>query len=203
MNEHSNPVFDRVNESLLSLFGNAQLLNEASDNLKKSIAYLETSLKQLGLGIFAWVTVSSSNDGGAYSGHKLGYAKIGPRWGFVIRLEEGHEAHPDSEVIEMFPFNDAPRHLRLMAVEKIPELIEKLNTEAIATTTRINAKSAEVSQIALAATPPPRPPSHRVGSGEFKLPPRAAAPSASIPSVQTQTKALPPRLLPLNKQVKG
>ena len=159
MNENSDPVSDRVNDSLQSLFGNAQLLNEASDNLKKSIACLETSLKQLGLGIFAWVTISASNDGGAYSEHKLGYAKIGPRWGLVIRLEEGHEANPDSEVIEMLPFNDAPRHLRLMAVEKIPELIEKLNTEAVATTTRINAKSSEVSQIALAATPPPRPPS--------------------------------------------
>ena len=47
-------------------------------------------------------------------------------------------------------FNDAPRELRVQAVKRIPDLLDRLSKDAVETTTRITEKAEEVRQFASA-----------------------------------------------------
>ena len=86
------------------------------------------------LGVSAWVTVQCGDDvdnSAVYSwSEQLGYNRIGRKWGLTLRRIEGYEGKLESIEEEKWPFNDAPRSLRIMAVPKIPELIKKLDGEA-------------------------------------------------------------------------
>ncbi|MBL0161605.1 MAG: hypothetical protein IPP47_31755 [Bryobacterales bacterium] len=52
--------------------------------------------------------------------------------------------------VEEYAFNDAPRRLRLAAVDYIPELLEALVEAAAKATERISRKTAEVQQLVAA-----------------------------------------------------
>jgi hypothetical protein len=63
----------------------------------------------------------------------------------------GDEESPEpDEVREIWPFNDAPRELRLRAVEKLPELIDQLAKSAEKTAEDVNKKVAETKAFAAA-----------------------------------------------------
>jgi|ERR1019366_6647187 hypothetical protein len=146
------PLAWRVEASYRELAQVAADLNAVSDELGKSVSDLDAVLKTLNLGVTVWTAIRSHS--GAeygqtwYSSEEIGYAKIGGRWGVALRTVKGDEQDPDDESVEAWLFNDAPRSMRLLGIEKIPELLEKLSKEAIETTTRIKGKLAEAQEVA-------------------------------------------------------
>lgn len=110
----------------------AGVLNTASDEFGKPIAQLDKALKRLNLGVPAWVTIERQDNGdvGYFWMRQLGYGKIGPRWGIAIREMSGFVDDPERESCEEWLFSDAPRALRIQAIDKLPDLITKLAKEA-------------------------------------------------------------------------
>lgn len=129
-------------------------LNVISDELGKSIAEIDSALKKLNLGVSVWVPFRRDEGDGTpghswYWSEDLGYAKAGATWGICIRRIDGdHQLPEDAETEERWLFNDAPRRLRILAIDKIPELLENLSNEAARTTKEIRAKLADVEAIA-------------------------------------------------------
>lgn len=108
-------------------------LNEASDALSQQIIQLEAILNGLRLGLAAWVEVRRYTEE-AESGHlltyveHLGYTKQSGKWGLF--LSQGYEEFDEQDSV--VPLKDAPRLDRMTAVDKIPDLVTKLETEAVA-----------------------------------------------------------------------
>ena len=132
----------------------ANNLNKATDELTRVVGVLDDALQRLNVGIPVWVTVvkwSSESDPTAYECENVGYAKINGMWCIGINRAVGDEAssEPD-EVREIWPFNDAPRELRLRAVEKLPKLIDKLAESAEQAAEVVNKKLAETKAFAAA-----------------------------------------------------
>jgi hypothetical protein len=145
MQDDKDALSKRVQDSFLRLSTTAHHLNSVSDKLNVSIAKLEPALKKLALGITSWVafTNSTSQDGLSYKYEEIGYAKVNGRWGLAIKTRSGHEAL-DEDVVEIWPFNEAPRHLRVRAVRKIPELIDQLDKDAAEISGKVVEQIAEV-----------------------------------------------------------
>ena len=126
-------------------------LNAVSDELGKSIAEIDVALKKLNLGITTWVKIHG-DDGNPYDdsfwSRDIGYAKVSNKWGISLRTIDGQLSDPDRSETEEWLFNDAPRSLRLEAIDKIPELLEKLSQEAIRTTKDIRARLSEAQAVA-------------------------------------------------------
>ena len=135
---------------------------------------------------------SSCEDGSIWYTEQLGYAKIAGKWGLAIQTEEGgYGIEPDYET---FSFNDAPRQLRVKAIETIPDLLEKMILVANETSAKIEQKIVEVHQIEFALnpipTPAPQPPA---------VPYRAVTSTRvkAVAAEQTQPEVLPQKRLPL------
>ena len=153
MHPSKDSLTERVNASSKQLSAASVQLNAVSDELGKLIAELEAAIKKLNLGVEAWTRVSgTSSDGGAYTREDLGYAKVDGKWGIALRSVSGHEAFDDSENCEETPFNEAPRHLRIAAIDKIPNLIDKLSAAAEATTKEISGKLDRVREVVTAVS---------------------------------------------------
>lgn len=143
---------ERVASSYNELSSAASVLNAVSDELGKSILELDAALRKLNLGISFWTRFQGADpaaEDSSYWSEDIGYAKISGKWGIGLRTVAG-DMNRDDEVIEEWPFNDAPRSLRLSAVDKIPELLEKLSKEAVKTTDKIRGKLAGVREVAAA-----------------------------------------------------
>lgn len=143
----------QLTESFKALKGAAAKLNAASDELGRSVSALETALKRLNLGIEAWVFIESytNHDTGEFSSQRIGYAKVGGRWGLTIGTAEGFLQDPDGGQVEIWPFNEAPRALRVSGIDKLPELVAKLCEVADSTTDRIVAQTEQAREFADAA----------------------------------------------------
>jgi hypothetical protein len=150
----------RISASYSQLSQVASDLNAVSDALGSSIAEIDEALKKLNLGITVWVQLRGGNDSDThpadrhfnYWSEDLGYAKLGGRWCVGLRKVDGETDRPDDELVEAWPFNDAPRTLRLSAIDKIPDLLDKLSKEALATTLMLKRKLGEVQTVAAAVT---------------------------------------------------
>src|SRR5271169_1012066 len=100
---------ERAQAAYRQLFTVATGLNSASDELSKVIAELDAALKQLNLGIPAWVVITSTQaDDGSYWARVLGYTKVGKEWGIALKEITGHQSWADDEQ-EIWRFDDAPR----------------------------------------------------------------------------------------------
>ena len=103
---------------------------------------VEQSLNALNPGVTAWMTVSKitldENRPWALREERLGYDKTKGRWGLTLHLFSVDDPDGDWEEIDAWLFNDAPRSLRLRAVERVPELIEALAREATHTAERVS-----------------------------------------------------------------
>jgi hypothetical protein len=102
--------------------------------------------------------------GRIHSSEDIGYAKIDGKWGIALRSVSGNVVE-DEERIENWLFNDAPRSLRLSAIEKIPELLQKLGEASVETTNKIKSKLVEAQAVAAAvrvAANPPKPIGKRI-----------------------------------------
>jgi hypothetical protein len=148
----SDSLGSKVQNSFKRLSAAAISLNNASDELGKSIAELDAKLKKLNLGVSTWVRISGGEDpnNGLHWSDDLGYDKINGRWGIALGSASGDYSYPDGDAVERWLFNDGPRRLRIEAVEKIPVLLDKLVAEAGETTKKILAKAEMARQLAVA-----------------------------------------------------
>lgn len=149
---------ERVTASFSQLTSVASDLNAISDELGKSIAEIDAALKKLNLGITVWEKISAWEADPqmgdlSYWTEDIGYAKIKGKWGISLRRVDGDYNNPDRDEIESWLFNDAPRALRLEAIEKIPDLLEKLSKEAVKVTHQIKGRLADVREVAGAIYP--------------------------------------------------
>lgn len=142
----------RVESSYRQLSAVAADLNNVSDELGKSIGELDSALKRLNLGVEVWVELHAGEgvhqEDMEFWSEDLGYAKVGGRWGVALRRVDGNYNYPDQEAVEQWLFNDGPRSLRLAAIGKIPDLLEKLGKQAVETTNKIKSRLADAQQVA-------------------------------------------------------
>lgn len=141
----------RVENSFKQLASAAQALNTASDDLGKVTRQMDASLKRLALGLTAWVPVSGTSDETQYWTNELGYAKLDGKWGLALREVTGYRLDHD-ETEQVWAYNDAPRALRAEAVDKIPDLLEKMLQQTEETTRNLRTKIEQASELTLVVT---------------------------------------------------
>jgi hypothetical protein len=142
---------DRVQAAFRKLSFSAANLNTVSDQLRDTISKFENVLRKLNLGISAWVRITGNEDNyGNYWTRDLGYAKVNGDWQIALRECAGHLSSPEDEHEEKWPFNEAPRWLRIDAIDKLPELLEKLTDQADTTTELIRKKIPVARELATA-----------------------------------------------------
>jgi hypothetical protein len=140
-----------VASSFQRLIGTAAKLNEVSDQLTTTVHRLDTELKKLNLGVTTWVDVKYERDPDEveFLHEKIGYMRIGAKWGIALNSIKGLLGDdPRNYEDHLWLFTDAPRELRLRAVEKIPELIEALDRAARGLAQRVVSRIGEVNELA-------------------------------------------------------
>lgn len=131
--------------SLSELSNLAKTLNQQTDAYTDSLAKLEKKLREMNLGVEAWVTLKETRMSGTPDRDTsirtvFGYARTSDGWGFAVqevRLEhgffEGDESCPWTNVYD----NDDPklllkssRELRILAAGRIGDLLKALKSAA-------------------------------------------------------------------------
>jgi hypothetical protein len=127
------PPSERISASLFKeLADSAARLNSGSDELAKAIRPIDAALKKLNLGVSAWYIYHGSegpDPDGNYYCRRLGYAKVGGKWGLALSTSSGN-VHAEVDSYDEWLFNDAPRLMRLEALDAIPDLLEQLVKES-------------------------------------------------------------------------
>jgi hypothetical protein len=187
MSDEDTPLLERVASYYSQLSTVAADLNAVSDELGKSIAVIDNALQRLNLGITTWVTIQSGEgDQGmgdySYWSRDIGYAKVDGKWGISLRKVDGDHHIPCDPTTEEWRFNDAPRALRLEAIDKIPELLETLSKDAVKTTKDVRARLDEAKAVAEAV--------RGAAYGPARIQPRVARNTISgpVPSALTEVK---------------
>jgi hypothetical protein len=118
-------------ELLKQLSAASEALNSASDQFNQQINSIEQALSSYNLGVSAWVTAVSKNEEEYDEGGTLidkytrdimvGYQKHGTTWCLTAGL-----SIPDHSYWKDWVLKDAPRDIRLQAIDGIPKLLEKL-----------------------------------------------------------------------------
>ena len=140
---------ERIATAFSTLIVAAKGINDVSGELAKPIGSLERALKRLNLGVACWTRISGGSDGFNHWSQEVGYSRVRGNWRLAIRTLDGSEGDPEP-AIEEWPFGEAPRHLRIKAVDKLPELIEALVKATDATTTRLKKKVVPAQELATA-----------------------------------------------------
>ena len=155
MSSKEDSPISRVYTSFQQLSAAASTLNAISDQLGKVVSRLDSSFQKLNIGVSGWVkfNISRSGDGLQFWFDEVGYDKVNGRWGLAIRSASGHEGMEEGSLYDgEWQFNDAPRTLRIDAVDKIPELFEKLTNEVQATTESVDRKLKKLQEFASAVS---------------------------------------------------
>jgi hypothetical protein len=143
------PALEKLQTTYKQLSHAAIDLNTASDELGKPIRIWEGALKRLNLGVSAWVELSSGGEGPRWWDRSVGYTKLKEgSWGIGLRTREGRDDHPDDSSEDLWPFNDAPRWMRVEAVGKLPDLLDALLKQAEDTTKNIRTKIEQANRLA-------------------------------------------------------
>lgn len=137
----------RVENSFKQLAAAAQALNTASDDLAKVIRHLDATLKKLALEITVWVQVNGTADETQYWANEVGYVKFEGKWCIALREVTGYLQDNSDETEQVWIFSDAPRALRVEAVDKIPDLLEKLLQQAQQATENIERKIEQAAEL--------------------------------------------------------
>lgn len=146
------PVDDASREAVLQssfreLSTNTKQLNEASDDLSAYLHTLDEAFTGLNIGVTGWVTVTTSSEEQnpyLFTEEQLGYSKVGQRKGLAVRIvkiDRSESGEDREEVKDLWLLNDAPRAMRLRAVDYIPELMQVLTKEAAQTAKRVREKA--------------------------------------------------------------
>ena len=137
----------RVSAAFEKLATCAPELNAVSDELAKPIHAINKALQTLNLGVAAWVTFDEQYcEGELLCVHSIGYAKVAGRWGIAIRYE-GTDSGGEPETHD-WPFGDAPRSLRLQALDHLPALLDELANTASKTAATLKNRIAMTEQVA-------------------------------------------------------
>jgi hypothetical protein len=153
MSTSGSSLSERAAESIQKLSLAATDLNKASDELGEVISAIDAVLHGLRIGLSTWTIVKETNglpEDSFFSRHELGYAKVGNKWGIALRKTTGDFNYPPDDSVDLWLFNEAPRRLRMEAVEEIPNLLEALITNTVETTKKLRTKTAEAMQLATA-----------------------------------------------------
>ncbi len=129
---------------LKSLSQVAASLNHASDSLSQIVKQIEDRINGLGLGVEANVKITQwSNETGDSELWRLAYRKVETtkKWGFEIECL-GNDDQYGSPEYESWPFKDAPRDYRILAVPKISALMEALQEKASQTVSELSENAA-------------------------------------------------------------
>ena len=145
----------RIQTSLRQLSSAASDLNTLSDQIGKVVARFDAELQKLNVGVPAWTRFreSTSQDRMHYSSDQVGYDKINGKWGLAIKTLSGHELEDEYSTYQEWLFNDAPRALRLKAIDKLPDVFEHLLVEVANTTKAVDKKLKELQELATALEP--------------------------------------------------
>ena len=139
---------ERVRSSFRQLHQVANALNTSSDELGLAVAVWDEKLKELNLGVSAWVELSAGGEEPKWWKRKLGYARVKDRWGIAIASSSGDLRNPEHDTSDVVLFNDASRWLRLEAAARLPDLLEALMKQAQDVTRLIDKRTAEVRVLA-------------------------------------------------------
>ena len=195
----TNATMARVEKSFRQLASAAEALNTASEDLSKVIRRLDASLKKLALGVSAWVPVSGTSDETQYWTVELGYAKVDSKWGLALREVTGYHLDADDESEEVWAYNEAPRTQRAEAVEKIPDLLEKLLRHTQETTREFTEKIEQANDFTTVVAeltpniPPPVP--QQFQRPEVNSAPNPPAPSRRWAEHEEQASHRPPQAI--------
>ena len=135
-----------IHQRFATLSSAAADLNKASDELSKAITVLDDSLQKLNLGITAWVVYLDriQEDCPSYDRDELGYARINGKWGLAIHRITGDADSGEHQEKGSWPFNEAPREMRVLAVNAVPSLLHALTERALNTTRTLSLKVQDV-----------------------------------------------------------
>jgi hypothetical protein len=135
--------------SLKDLARLSRELNEASDALSEQIAQVESALNELKLGVRAYVKIRSNTSqtasGEITTALFLGYAKCRGKWCLTL-VDSNDQFFPEDDT--EIPLREASRGDRIDAVEKLPDLIRKLEAETRRIVIEARNKAAKVEQFA-------------------------------------------------------
>jgi hypothetical protein len=140
----------RMAAAFQRLLTSSKELNAASDALAQQIGPVDDAIRSLNVGVRTWVTHTHLDqpDDTFYEEY-LSYEKFLGRWGLVIGTRTGAQGGDWDEVTgERWHFNDAPRDLRIGAIDALPELVEKLVVNADKITKQITAKTPAARELA-------------------------------------------------------
>ena len=143
----ANPSIARVENSFKQLAAAAQALNHASDDLGKVIRHLEGALKKLELEIPVWVQINGTSDETQYWATELGYIKLDGKWCIALREVSGYLQETSDESEDTWAFSNAPRALRAEAVDKIPDLLEKMLQQTEEATQGLKTKTEQAAEL--------------------------------------------------------
>ncbi len=142
-----------VSPLLKQLSSASQTLSEASNKLTEQIKEIENSLASFNLGVVAWVKLRSTleeaeaKDGTKYRLNRvdsLGYTKKNEKRALCVssQLEEFEDD------FEWWLLRDAPRALRILAVDGIPNLLEEMVNRAKELTAEVKSKTGQAKSLA-------------------------------------------------------
>lgn len=130
----------------------SQTINTASDQLNEQIKTIEEAIGSYNLGVSAWVDVRNVKKTDytnmspvEYTRQEsLGYEQENGKWCLKVSawIEEIETPAGTWRLL------DAPREMRMAAVEAIPKLLEKLTEEAMKIAGRVEAQAARAKVIA-------------------------------------------------------
>jgi hypothetical protein len=147
------PLSVRFSDFYRNITAAAAEINAASDDLGKSIDALNESLQSLNLGVSSWVEFSDDDLCKNY----IGFAKSSKgKWAILITQDSGYQGPGQYERSDTWAFNDAPRSLRLEAMEKLPDLLEKIFRDTQETIEQIKTKAAQAKALSDVINPPSR-----------------------------------------------
>lgn len=143
------PAPDPTAEIFKQLTESAARLNAASDEFSRIVAPIDAALKKLNLGVVAWHRYmgGSPDQNGDYWAREIGYARVQGKWGLALRTVDGNANDFDDDTQE-WPFNDAPRLMRVEAIDHIPALLEKLVKQSEKVAAELQKKASRARELA-------------------------------------------------------
>jgi hypothetical protein len=136
-----------VQAALQRIATESNSLNQSTDELNSAIGTLDESLKKFNIGQEAWVEIDSIREGAVNTVYELGYARGAVTWGLTLRIREQDLVGGNVRNDGIWAFNSAPRALRLLGVNKIPDLLQKLAEEVSRLASNVRNKARTVQEI--------------------------------------------------------
>lgn len=153
MPSDANSRATKLQSSYRKLSHSADALNQASDEFGQAVEVLDRALADLKIGVTGWITFSEAHseyDETQATEERIGYDKIGSRKGLAISIVDVDQADGEESVKQQWLFNEAPRSMRIRAIDSIPELLDHLAKQAASTAERVKESAQVASELAAA-----------------------------------------------------